>query len=841
MTDFATLGIKITTADVKAAVSDLDKLSAVGARAEKAIEEMGDATKKMTKGMSDGQKVVASVSRSIDDYVRKLQLAAATNGIGARETKLFELATLGASKAQLQAADAALRQNAAYERGVEIGNRLRVGLIATAAAAGTIAVATIASNIKLLDSLDDMAEKTGLSVEKLSALRYAGETSGTSVEALSGGISRLSRLMAQAAGGNKEATATFRALGVEVKNTDGTLRSSDDVLGDLANRFAGYDDGVAKAALAQRVFGKSGEDMLPFLNLGAAGIARLAKEAKDLGAIYSGDVAKAAADFNDNLTKVKIASEAAAIELTGGLIKTLANLSTEFIEAKKNGGLFAAGMESYFAGVKAFWNGTLFSGEAAGKSTEQIQKYVSAMNSVTAGGGRGFRNPQVAAPIVPEERRTPRGRADNSAEQEAKARLAAEVDAIRNAREIIANTIANSDKLLEAKRSAALVDEKAYYEAKVALIRASNTAAQDALEKEIARLEQERFAGKSAGKDQIDNDKKIADARTKLNKVRADGSTQIQVLSLQEQAAAKRIADEYDRAKESAQGYLDTIARGYQREIAGVGKGDKARDRLAALGGIDDRRQQQEAQLEGERRRKQITDEAYDGYIEIARKTYAEEVALYEQRTAALDKLQSNWVNGASDALTNYYNQTQRTADLTQTAFTDAFKGAEDVLVKFATTGKLSISSLADSVIASLARIAIQQTITGPLANALGGLLGAGAGTSGSSFGSSAIAIGGSLIGGRAIGGPVSANSLYQVNEKGPGEVFNVAGKQYLMTGSQGGSVSPAGGGGGDTIHYNFTVGDVATVSMVREAIQGSERRTQNGFRRSRSYAGEAS
>lgn len=891
--DFASLGIRLNTSEVKAGTADLEKLTAVGEKAEKAIDDLGTAGKTTGASLGETGKATKAAERSIDDYIKKLELmnksqlnaatsaklidlsargasnsqlnaaksaldasdakrtsaaidgqvlklqtVAAMAGKSARETKLYELAVQGASKAQLAAADSAIRMNEANERGVLIGQRLRVGLIAAAAAAATLATTTIASNIKLLDSLDDMAEKTGLSVEKLSELRYAGEVSGTSVEALGGGISRLSRLMAQAAGGNKEATATFRALGVEVKNTDGTLRSSDDVLGDLSNRFAGYEDGAAKAALAQRVFGKSGEDMLPFLNLGAAGVARLAKEAKDLGAIYSGDVAKAAADFNDNLTKVRIASEAAAISITGGLIKTLANLSTEFVEAKKNGGLFAAGMESYFAGVKAFWNGTMFSGESAGKSTEQIQKYVNAMASAAAAGGRGFVNPRVAAPIVPEERRTPRGKADNSAEQEAKARLAAEVDAIRNARELISNTIANSDKLLEAQRSAALLDERAYYAAKAALIRASNTAAQDALEKEIARLEQERFAGKTAGKDQIDNDKKIADARTKLTKARADGATQLQVLSLQESTSAKRIADDYDRAKESAKGYLDTIARGYKREISGVGQGDQARERLAALGAIDDRRQQQEAQLDGELRRKEINETLHAQYIEVVRDTYAKEVQLYQQRTAALDTLQTNWVNGATDALTNYYKQSQRTADMVQSAFTSAFGGLEDALVSFVTTGKADFKTLANSIIADIARIAIKQQITGPLAGLLSGLLGGGGSTAG--FGSGAIAIGGSLIGQRAIGGPVSAGSLYQINEKGIGETFVTAGKQYLVPASDG-EIKAGGGGPPIVVHQNFTVGDVATVSMVRDAVKGSEARISGALSRSQSYGGRFS
>ena len=80
----------------------------------------------------------------------------------------------------------------------------------------------------------------------------------------------------------------------------------------------------------------------------------------------------------------------------------------------------------------------------------------------------------------------------------------------------------------------------------------------------------------------------------------------------------------------------------------------------------------------------------------------------------------------------------------------------------------------------------------------------------------------------------MNGGTPYLVGEKGP-EVF--------VPGATG-SIVPnhaLGGGGAPTVNnYNFTVGDVATASMVREAVANSERRTANGFRRSRSYAGEA-
>jgi hypothetical protein len=208
--------------------------------------------------------------------------------------------------------------------------------------AGAFATVENLQALKILDQLDDLSEKTGITVERLSELRFAGEAVGTPLEAIATGVGRLSKQMAEAAGGNKEAIETFKTLGVEVKNADGTLRGSDQVLGDIADRFRSYEDGAAKAALAQRIFGKSGADMIPLLNQGRDGIERLRREAEQLGAIYGGDLAKDAATLNDNITKLRLSSEAAAIALGGPFIKSLVRITEQMIEAKKEAGLLNA-------------------------------------------------------------------------------------------------------------------------------------------------------------------------------------------------------------------------------------------------------------------------------------------------------------------------------------------------------------------------------------------------------------------------------------------------------------------------------------------------------------------
>ena len=201
-------------------------------------------------------------------------------------------------------------------------------------AAGAISVSALKGAVDMLDTLDDLSEKTGIATESLAALRYAGEVVGTPIEALATGVRKLSLNMAAAAGGGKEQAAAFTAIGVAFKNLDGSLRGSDAVLGDIASKFASFRDGPEKAALAVELFGKSGADLIPLLNKGAAGIADLRTEAEKLGIVFSGDLAANAAEFNDNLKKIQITGQAFGATMAAEVLPTLNELARVFLESK---------------------------------------------------------------------------------------------------------------------------------------------------------------------------------------------------------------------------------------------------------------------------------------------------------------------------------------------------------------------------------------------------------------------------------------------------------------------------------------------------------------------------
>jgi len=205
-------------------------------------------------------------------------------------------------------------------------------------------VASVKSAVDTGDSFNKLSQKTGIAVESLSALAYAGELSDVSIEALSTGIKKLSVNMNEAAvATNGKAAEAFKVLGVSVRDASGSLRSSEAVMGDIAEQFSGMKDGAGKTALAVALFGKAGSDLIPFLNQGKKGIADLTEEAEKLGLIISGKTAKASEEFNDNIKKLSLSTAALGRSIAADLIGPLAEYTRLMVEARKEGsGLFGS-------------------------------------------------------------------------------------------------------------------------------------------------------------------------------------------------------------------------------------------------------------------------------------------------------------------------------------------------------------------------------------------------------------------------------------------------------------------------------------------------------------------
>lgn len=249
--------------------------------------------------------------------------------------------------------------------------------------------AMIKSSIDSADALDEMAQRTGIAVESLSLLVPAAELSAVSTEKFEAGLKKLATGMLEAATGSEASAQNFEALGVAVQNQDGTLRDSEQVLLDLADRFQAMPDGAEKAALAVDIFGKAGAEMIPFLNQGREGIGALKQEAAELGLQLSADTAAQAGNFNDALDKLKLATTSIGNQIIASLLPALNDMAGGMVESAKQGGTLRVILDGVVLVLKTLALGAATVGKAFVALGEAIGAGVAAAVEALKGNTEG--------------------------------------------------------------------------------------------------------------------------------------------------------------------------------------------------------------------------------------------------------------------------------------------------------------------------------------------------------------------------------------------------------------------------------------------------------------------
>jgi hypothetical protein len=197
--------------------------------------------------------------------------------------------------------------------------------------------------IDAADHLNDLSKSTGVAVETLGGLGFAAKQSGTDLDAVGKAVGKLNLQIAAATGGNEEAQQAFKLLGISVKE----LRESspEQILFKIATAFASYEDGANKAALGNRYFGKSYQEIIPLLDEGGAKLQENIEYYKKYGGVTK-EVAQQADEFNDTLTKLGLLSGAFGRELAAALLPSLQAVASTMVDAKeKSDGFKTAAQE----------------------------------------------------------------------------------------------------------------------------------------------------------------------------------------------------------------------------------------------------------------------------------------------------------------------------------------------------------------------------------------------------------------------------------------------------------------------------------------------------------------
>ena len=200
-----------------------------------------------------------------------------------------------------RAAQMAERQMAQIDRAVAMvkSGLQTLGLAVSVGFAVSQVKSQIERAIQLAGDLDDLAEKTGGTVETLSGLASVARLSGTDLDALGGALQRLSRAVVDAQNGGKQTAGAFRALGLSVEQLRGL--APDEVFLRMAEQMNQYRDGVEKTTIAQVLMGRSGANLLTVVkDLGAAGEYQLR---------VTTEQAQAADELQKNMVRLQLVSQ----------------------------------------------------------------------------------------------------------------------------------------------------------------------------------------------------------------------------------------------------------------------------------------------------------------------------------------------------------------------------------------------------------------------------------------------------------------------------------------------------------------------------------------------------
>jgi len=218
------------------------------------------------------------------------------------------------------------------------GAMVGASMVAAGAALAAFTIKAVADTTEYAESIDKAAKTTGIAAEELQKLKYAADQEHTSFEALNGGLKFLAKNMEA----GKDA---FAEIGISTTDASGQLRNTGDVLLELSDYFKNSTNDVEKQALALKLFGKSGSDLIPFLEQGSAEIARLGEEAEGLGIVLSGDAISAFEAYGDQVDKMKKSFEGVKMSVATAVLPAFSDVSAGitdmFVSLQESGSLDA--------------------------------------------------------------------------------------------------------------------------------------------------------------------------------------------------------------------------------------------------------------------------------------------------------------------------------------------------------------------------------------------------------------------------------------------------------------------------------------------------------------------
>lgn len=174
------------------------------------------------------------------------------------------------------------------------------------------------------DSVDKMSQKVGLSAEAYQKWDYVMKISGTEMSNMRTGLKTLTNKLDEAKNGSAGAQEMFAKLGLSMEELQGMSR--EEVFAATIKGFQGMADSTERAALANDLFGRSGQELAPLFNTSAEETEKLMKTVEECGGVMSDEAVKAAAAYEDSLTTLQTAMDGAKRNIMSSFLPSITSV-----------------------------------------------------------------------------------------------------------------------------------------------------------------------------------------------------------------------------------------------------------------------------------------------------------------------------------------------------------------------------------------------------------------------------------------------------------------------------------------------------------------------------------
>lgn len=207
-------------------------------------------------------------------------------------------------------------------------------------AAAVTAIAKVEEKLKSMteesgrraSDIQDLAMTYNMTTDSIQEMTYAGELMGVGMDTITDSIKDLTKNLYDAYENGGDTLAAFSELGVEITNTDGSLRNANAVFMDVIDALGGVENYTERDAKAMALLNESAQKLNPLIKQGSARLREYAQEARDTGYVMDSDMLDTLDKVDTSMRRYNLQIEAGENAMSAEFAPALTEFNNKFGE-----------------------------------------------------------------------------------------------------------------------------------------------------------------------------------------------------------------------------------------------------------------------------------------------------------------------------------------------------------------------------------------------------------------------------------------------------------------------------------------------------------------------------